>query len=333
MINEQLHEKIDAYLNGQMPAGEVASFEADIQANPELAGEVNLHRIGLLATDRLAELDMKEKFRRWRTEMETEPPPSPPPTKKPPQRISLHIFVIALLLLLAGAFWLWQYFENKLEQERNSRKQTEQALFDANLRIEELEAEVKRMQEDFQKNAPPGNGGNNNGAVVVTTPTQQAQAWAALDQAVKELRPYAKELDEEVRSAKSNTPTIENRLAEANKAIKENRMDDAEKILEGIAPTDPLYAGALKMLPYIYVHRKKYKEAVAAYQAYLDKSKDSDIDKTDWNRAVFYLADYPNHKQDFQNLLDKMLKDPDHSYHNRAVSLQKELREKGVLPK
>lgn len=71
----------------------------------------------------------------------------------------------------------------------------------------------------------------------------------------------------------------------------------------------------------------------ARNQTYLDKSKDSDIDKADWNRAIFYLADYPNHKQDFQNLLEKMVKDRDHSYHHRAVSLQKELGGKGVLPK
>lgn len=333
MINQQLHEKIDAYLNGQMPAPEAASFEADMQADPELAGEVDLHRVGLLATERLTALDMKDKFKRWRTEMEVQPtqsPPQPPPTTKVfPYRSGFFALAAALLLLLTGAFWLWKDSERKIEQERNSRKQTEQALLDAYLRIEEMEAETKRLQEDLQKNAPA----RNDDAVVGITPTPQEQALAALDLARKELNPYVNEFDEVVRAAKSNAPATNNRLSEANKAIKENRIEDAERILEGIGPADSLHLGALKMLAYVYVQRKKYKDAVTAYQTYLDKSKDSDTDKTDWNRAIFYLADYPNHKQGFQNLLDKMVKDGDHTYHVRALALQKQLQEKGVLPK
>jgi len=330
MIDQPLHEKIDAYLNGQLPAKEAAAFEADIQADPELAQTVDLHRVGLLATERLATLSMKDKFKRWRNEMEVEPPQSPPPTTKVfPYRVGFFVLAAVLLLLLTGAFWLWKDVEQKIEQERNSRKQTEQALLDANLRIEELKAETKRFQEDLQKNAPA----RNDNAVVSTTPTPQEQALVALDLAKKQLNPYVNEFDEVVRAAKSNSPATQNRFSDANKAIKENRIEDAERMLEGIGPTDPLHTGALKMLAYVYVHRNKYKEAVAAYQAYLDKSKDSDMDKSDWNRAVFFLADYPNHKRNFQNLLDKMVKDSDHTYHGRAVSLQKQLREKGVLPK
>ncbi len=54
MTDQDLHEKIEAYLLGELSAQAKAAFEADIAADPQLAEEVELHRLTLLVPDRPA---------------------------------------------------------------------------------------------------------------------------------------------------------------------------------------------------------------------------------------------------------------------------------------
>lgn len=329
MTDQQLIEKIEAYLAGKLSSADTHAFEADIKTNPVLAEEVELQRLSMLGIDRLAELDLRESFAQWRIEAEAQPPPPPDsiPLETKTTSFTPHAIAIGLFLLIAVAFLLRRYYEQKLEQVQKSRRQTEQALLDANLRIEELETEVNQLREDLRNVREDSMPGSKTDKNRLPRPTD----YAAVSLAKKELLAYASEFDVAVRGAKSDAGPAKNRLNSANTAIKNLQFARGERILEGIGPADLQYQPALAMLAYVYVQRNKPREAVSTYRKYM--KFDSDQDKTDWNLCLFYLSDYPYYKTEFQTLLNKILGDSDHFYYSRANALRAQLAEKQIWPR
>ncbi len=65
MDEDLLHEKIEAYLLGQLPADEVEAFASRIAADAGLAKQVEIQRAALLGLERLAERSLHAQFNRW----------------------------------------------------------------------------------------------------------------------------------------------------------------------------------------------------------------------------------------------------------------------------
>lgn len=339
MIDQNLHDKIEAYLMGELPPEEAAAFEKQIGNDPELAEEVELHRLILPVPGRLAELELQADFARWRQEMDGD---DPPPESLPGQPKTGYgkLWPAALaLLLLAGAFWLWRHYETRLEQERALRQQMEKALSDERLRSENLERQVRQMQQDLldlqipaqtpvtRQAAPPA--GNQPVAAAPAAAPSAEPEWVEL--AGQELLAYADNMVESVRGRSIQAGASgEELVGKADSAIQKEKYRQATRLLNQVGAGDPMYPKALEMLAYVYFKRKQYSQAVESYRRY--REFDSDTDKTDWDLCLFYLADYRRYRTDFQALLNKIMNDAQHPRHDKAVSLRKELADKGIWP-
>ena len=337
MTDQALHDKIESYLLGKMPPEEARTFETAIQNDPELAEEVELHRLILPVPDRLAEIDLRHDFARWRHEME----PDPPPAQPSPQTRYFNIWsAVILLLLLAGAFGIWQYYETQLAEERSERIRIEKELEAEKLRSENLEKETRQLRNDIlEMQKPP---------VIVTppspavikpppvapppvpdTPKKEPEYVALADE---ELIAYADNISETLRTRGARSEAKGEELADkADTAIVNKKYREALNLLTRISSGDPMYPKSREMLAYVYFKRRQYSKAVEAYRKY--RTFDGNTDKTDWELCLFYLADYPRYKSEFQPLLQKILDDTKHPLRSKATALRQTLADKGIWPK
>jgi hypothetical protein len=104
MNKETIHERIEAYLAGELPAAEREALERDIAADPELAAEVALHR----RLERVVSDKEKIAFRQKVAEVAQEFPPPDAAAKRFPGR---GIFI--LILVIALGIFLRTYLLNK----------------------------------------------------------------------------------------------------------------------------------------------------------------------------------------------------------------------------
>ncbi|MBK6930669.1 MAG: hypothetical protein IPH12_07255 [Saprospirales bacterium] len=100
-IDDILFDKIERFLRGKMPAGEVQAFEAEIAANPALAEQVAMHQMEMDSLELALEDDLRERFGHWKNE--------PPGTaERPGMRPGWPLLlVVAALLSVAGIWWFW----------------------------------------------------------------------------------------------------------------------------------------------------------------------------------------------------------------------------------
>lgn len=111
MNKEALYEKIEAYLNGALPAAEKLAFEAEIEANPELAQEVELHREithSLGDSEKIAFRKTIQSIRQETTAAGSSTTASNTTTS--PEKSSLHpgFYVLGLALLLGICYLVFQ---------------------------------------------------------------------------------------------------------------------------------------------------------------------------------------------------------------------------------
>jgi len=333
MIDQALHEKIEAYLLGKMPPQEARAFKSDIQNDAELAEEVELHRLILPVPDRLAELDLRQDFAQWRQEMESSPPM--------PKRDTAKWWIAAVaLLLLAGAFWLWQDAEARFAREQAARQRAEQALEAEKLKSERREQENQQLRQDMlnlqQPNPTPATdsktppGGGNSVVVVPSPPPQEEPEYVAL--ADQELIAYVDNFSETLRIRGTRSEAIGEELVDkADTAINKRQYRTATNLLTRVKPDDPMYSKSLEMLAYVYFKRKQYTQAVNTYLKY--RKFDGNTDKTDWELCLFYLGDYPRYRSEFQKLLNSIIADEKHPKRDKAIALRNELAKKGIWPK
>ncbi len=108
MRDEQLHEQIEAFLQGMMTDEEAAAFNAQIQSEPALEAKVNEHRAALLAVRAHAENDMRQRMDQWRNK-QREVPQTPELTNGTTWRaISWLKWGLSLLAILLVATWLYR---------------------------------------------------------------------------------------------------------------------------------------------------------------------------------------------------------------------------------
>ncbi|MBK7937421.1 MAG: hypothetical protein IPJ82_10175 [Lewinellaceae bacterium] len=104
--DEQIFDKIEAYLRGNLSAPDAAAFEAEIAADPELARLVKTHRLERQGLEWLVERDLLAKMNTWEREAEQQ-------ETTPALRISFvrrwwAAGVAALLVLGVFGWWLLQ---------------------------------------------------------------------------------------------------------------------------------------------------------------------------------------------------------------------------------
>ena len=107
-MENNIHEKILAWLDGDLPEEERIAFEAEMRQNPELAGEVRLAKEALHAIGEPSVVRLRQQLSEIMEEELRDAPEIPPGQNR--NQVFRYWWVAALLILLA-AFVFWNLKE------------------------------------------------------------------------------------------------------------------------------------------------------------------------------------------------------------------------------
>ena len=99
----------------------------------------------------------------------------------------------------------------------------------------------------------------------------------------------------------------------------------ADDYFNGIAPTDTNYEDARYYLGHSLYLQSRSEEAIQVLQSIQDSSNSNLRQSAEWLLLLSRLQEGQSESSKFQELLDKMLADSRHSYHPKAVELDKQL--------
>ncbi len=305
MNKDAIFDKIEAWLSGELPESEAGAFESEIAGDTTLAAEVERHRRGREALDRLSEKAIQTDMARWRESLDELPEPpldiAPPPGMDSWSRRIIGS-VVGFLLLVA-VYWLWP---SKEVQPNNPP--TQQSL-------------PPQIQTTVPIAVTPSDGPVNENPDTKQTEGKNSPQLIAMAQAnLNDLRgailqQYGQTMGDD---------DEENPLFTAGvKAFKQNDLKAAKKDLLQVLKTDPYFPSAQEILASIYLSEKNYPKAVQCYEFYARQSADP---VADWRLLQFYLSDYQHHKTEFSKNLNEIANpDNHHRFQKEAEKLKHDL--------
>ena len=310
------YQKIRAYLLGELTPEQSKDFEAKLAADVELAEEVELHRNLLPALDRLKERNLHANFQKWKMELEGE--------KDPLQGtwFRWYYVAIAILLILLGALWFFSRDNSDINKKSEASP------------VDTLQQEALPPQSDSivvlekpTRATPP------------TIPKSKSNTTTSLKDSIQIVA--AKNLSEDF-IASIDFPKVplgirgpndgdvwEKLVSQADSAAKLQNFQEALKLLNSVRDTPEAEAHLLYRFAYLYSKLGDHNLAISNYEKYL--SFDYDLEKTNWELALYYLASYPNNKKEFWGKMDSILMDPEHRHHANAEKLATELQSAGIV--
>lgn len=316
MADEQLTSKIEAWLQGKLPADEAAAFQAQVAADPALAEEVDLHRLTLRAMEHLSEQHLQQNVLAWIEGVNIDGFEEEPEKKPELLKISTTyrnwFRVAAALLFLAGAFVFYQLWKSSAEKQR----------------IASLEVEIKQRDsllfELKQRTSDP--------AQIDSLSLENAQLRQQLQEATQSTGkpaaspgPFAyytkpKDLGGTIRMGEESP--VEQLLKEGDIFFQKSDLKQAEDKARAALKIDSTDRDALRLLAHSLFNQHRFWEAEVEFEkmqkGYAQSS--ARAKEAEWNRLLCYRALSAA-------ALDSILNDPSHLYHAKA-KMMKEADEK-----
>lgn len=311
MKNDTTFDKIEAWLSGELPEAEARAFEAEMATDTALAAEVERHRRGREALDRLAEQSLQGNIARWRESMDElpVPPADARPVASAPNRLGWILGGLLLILLVGAAYWFWP--SENIQQSDDTIQKSDPLQSNPNVPI----AVTPSDEPVNENNDPEQPAGKNSPKLLAMAETNLSNFRGAILNNYKDQRG---DEDEE-------NPFFKAGL----KAFQSGNFAVAKKNLLQIPADNDYFSAAQEMLASLYFKEKDYSKAVKCYESYAHQNADP---AKDWRLLQFYLADYQNHKTDFWKELDKMTQ-PGYQplqYQKEAIILRLKLSKIGV---
>jgi hypothetical protein len=325
MTDDTTFNKIEAWLSGELPQAEALAFEAEMASDAALSAEVERHRHGRLALDRLAEQSLQLDFTQWRKSIHDIP--SPPPDALPAadnrKKRTGRWLTGGLLLLVAGIIWFMTHPPAQKPPDNGANQEN---------------ATPTKPDVPVANNTPAVNPGapNDPGQNKTILPPNNPQISRTDDpQLVALANTRLSGFQDAIRQQYGQTmgdDDVENAFFKAGvKAFLQNPPRGAKKNLLQVPPSDPAYAASQEMLAWLFFQEKNYPEAARRYELYASKNVNPE---SDWRLVQFYLADYQHHKVDFWKKMDEILDPPsEHRYHQNAQQLKDHLLGLGIHEK
>lgn len=306
MTHDTTSDKIEAWLSGELSEAEARAFEAEIAADADLAAKVRQHRIARRTIDRLVEQDFERNIVKWRETMGDLPEPPPAPFWK-------WWMTIPLVLIAALTVWYFIQEPNRETTSVQPEQEITQPKQDSIVPIDSTPPPVNPAPSNT-KSPPP-----------LPKPALPSPYIALVERNLQGLRDnislkYDQTMGEQGKGSD---------LFEAGwKAFKSNDPQTAINNLLKIRADDPNFTAAQELLALSYFQAKDYPAAVRCYEAFAARRPYPEVD---WRLAQFYLADYPNRKNDFWRKMDEILDPEGQHYHQKdAVNLKKALQSQGI---
>lgn len=323
MTNEQMQNKILDWLKGYLSDSESAEMKTRAENDPDFASLVEQERLLMQALDRLGQKALRPKIARWRNDLDNIPP-SPkfdettlPDTKLPDgnpfiwlsQVLKYPVWVRILFgILLIGALGLILWL-NRAE-ERPPSNPSPPPVIPRNGPV----ANDSDKQGENAEQPQPFNS--------VNLPPTRTQLAMSFHQPEYPSKNYVKTPENRESKEISNGIRI---LKLAQDTLKKGFPRTAIALLNGIAPADSLETDVQLWRGHALFKNGKYEDAISAYRLYEELTIQTD--HAEWYLLLSYLATYPNHKQEFNDLLAKVTGDPGHTFFQQALSLQKQLKQ------
>ncbi len=312
MNNEQQFEQIEAFIKGNLSPQEEQAMKEAIANDPELAELVNQHRIEHRSIELLLEDDLRGKLTAWKDEPEGN-------STSGNYRILFILAGLITILLLLIVFLLPQQADNgrlpseedaTIEQtdkgaSQNGDDQTPEAR-------EKQNTEQQETSEPANKSSKPLPQANND------TKQPETTNYIALVESAALSPSWAFE-DQDLRGDTETTA-----MEEIKTLIEENKQQEAITALKNITPEDELYWDAQNNLGYIYFQMENYEEAAKVFEKLVtEQSYYLFRENAEWHLLLAYLE--TDQKQKAKELLDILLEDKGHYYHEEVVKLAPKL--------
>ncbi len=297
---ERLFDKIEDYLRGRLSDEEARAFEQQMDADPELAEQVELHRFEEMGMEFLLEEELRKKMQAWKSEGRQ---PGPSSKGAFPRR---GFWLGLLLLAVAAGFFFFR-----------------------NASAPSAEPEPPSVPPPSVQPAPPtGPVAEQKGPA--STPGQQpvppepeSELLAILD-AFYEPPPNFTDAGLRGENGKAGQSALEQGI----QAFAEGDYQKAIRLLKRVRPEEgeEAYETALECLAHAYLKGGQYGDAAGLFQAMLSRNYPAPInDRAEWYLLLSLLPDYPTQRQRVDQLLDKTAGDAFHTYHAKAVQLKSRL--------
>lgn len=307
IMNDDLFDKIEAWLSAKLPEAQALAFEAEMAADAALAAEVERHRRSREGLNRLAEQALQGDMARWRASMDELPAP-PVDTSPTNGRINWIIVGALGLILLGGVYWLWP--SNGLPPGQPPIQENPPTQTQPIVPIPVTPPEIpKHENKDVKQPADP-----NSAQLIALAETHLNDLHTTI------LQQYSQTLGDEDEENPAFTAGVT--------AFKQHDLKTAKKEMLLVLKTDPYFPSAQEMLAFIYLSEKNYPSAVQCYEVFAKQTTDP---TADWYLLQFYLADYQHHKADFAKKLRELTAPGNqHRYQKEAERLKLALEGIGV---
>jgi hypothetical protein len=314
MNDEQLYDKIEAYLKGALSEEERAAVEREIQNNPEAALELQLQQVELDAMEVLLERDLRGKVNQWLDE--DEPPPSGggnnPPA--PPASRSGRLWIAVLLgafVVLAIVIWRmdWSDSAGELTPAKETPLPTgpEQPPPPSGpIAAQEEPAPAERPQETQKTRPSQDRPPADNGMIALAGSFYEELSFGNVRKGAT--------------GAEGAYP-----LAEAERAFAEKRFQQAKDLAAAVPASSSYAVSALELIAHASYKLKDYAESAAAFAEVAATGLPPYAERAQWNQLLCYLAQYPADQDAFDAVLAELLEDKGHAYHKKARELQEKL--------
>ncbi|MEI7587273.1 tetratricopeptide repeat protein [Runella sp.] len=316
MANQQLSEKIEAWLQGKLSIVEATAFEAEIAADPSLQEEVELHRLTIHAMEHLSEQDLQNNILDW---MEHGQEEIKQEVKTDSPRFSAlyqNLFrAAAVLLVFMAVFFTFNKIWNSTAEKQRvvsleaQLKQQDSLLFELKQRpfidpakIDSLTHENAQLRERL-KTAPEGAAKSSNPIAYYEKP---------------------KNLGGLLRTG--DDPSVMQYLKSGAMYFQKSDMKQAENEASAALKIEPDNRDALRLLAHALFGQRRYLDAEPIFdQLQKAYTPSSDLAKeAEWNLLLCYRALSADANQQALNdaVLNAILKDTRHPYHKKALQMK-----------
>jgi len=327
MVDENLHDKIEQYLLGQLPPDEAARLEADMAADPALADQVALQRLALAALQRLAAREMRARFDQWDAELdtptETASPPGPGAILTNPWAWATGIL---LLLLVVGAFWHF----NQLAKLQGMADRENRALVLRDSMIEALRNDYEDKAQALEALlSAPGAGDDSLAKLEIKRLREELERK---DKALRELErrrspgnaQIAMRLAPPPPRMRGGADDADAVLGAAKTAFDKPDFNEAVRLLKSIPAADTRQAQVAQMLPYALFYSGRYREAIPAFLNLWEQDEDNEAMNAQGYLLLCHIAE--GNVQEARQLRLVILQNPKHKYHKIALEVTENLR-------
>jgi tetratricopeptide (TPR) repeat protein len=317
MTDEELHDQIERYLLGNMPAEERIRLETGMATDKRLAEQVALQQLALAGIQRLEAREMRKKFEAWDKEVED----------IPNSGNRVHYSWLWATFVLTGllVFGIFMHFNQLQKKHREHLRELET--------IATRDSLIALLQKDFRelsfsldslshlKNSEKDSSLN---AKMIQLRNQLEQRDRILRELERQRNTGKPQMAMRLapppvrqRGAGDNTGTD---IAKARKAYNEGKFTQAVRLFQLIPAAAPEQAQVTQLLPYALFYAGMYDEAVPAFV----KLWESDPANEAMNAQVFLLLCYLANGDKSEARLMRMIiiQQEDHKYLNIAVAVR-----------